>query len=132
MDGLKLRGAPLQTLVALWLCAKFDASTCRKLSPAIVSLPATPLEAYTALLEKLAPLSGTGSVPEVARRETRALFETALTEHSSQAVELWLRYVRWLFACAEFSEASATHARALRCLVPELRAAFVESHDRGF
>ena len=126
VEGLKLRGAPLQALVARWLCAEFDEATCRRLTPEVVSLPATPLEAYTVVLEKLAPTSGGGAAP----RESRALFEAAVKDHGSHAIALWLRYSRWLSARGEFAEASAVHARALRSLAPELRAQFTEAHEQ--
>ena len=60
------------------------------------------------------------------RRETRALYEAAVSEHGDHAVTIWLAYLRWHAERAEFGEASAVRARALRALAVEHHAPFVE------
>ena len=69
-----------------------------------------------------------GKEAAAARRETRALYEAAVSEHGDVGVSLWLSYCLWHHHRAEYAEASNVHARALRALRPGLHAAFVEGY----
>ena len=69
-----------------------------------------------------------GKGAAAARRETRALYEAAVSEHGEVGVSVWLSYCLWHYHRAEFAEASNVHARALRALSPGLHAAFVEGY----
>ena len=142
-DTLNQRAAPLQALVASWLSSGiFTSDAVRQLTPSLVSLPATPLEAYEALIaaasdednqcvpDPFAALTSAknGKGAAAARRETRALYEAAVSEHGEVGVSVWLSYCLWHYHRAEFAEASNVHARALRALSPGLHAAFVEGY----